>query len=84
MEDTDTHCCIKLAGFQEIAAGRFSSSFRVRRMGLKNECFEKHMARLEKLPLLFLSGSPAGLCIFKVSHKSQMHIAVCSDLTVKK
>lgn len=52
-------------------------------MGLKNECFENHMAQLEKL-LLFLLGSPAELCIFKVSHKIQMHIAVCSGLKMKK
>lgn len=37
MEGTDTHCCIRLVKFQEISAGKFSSSFVVRRVNaLKN------------------------------------------------
>lgn len=41
------------------------------------------MKSAASLPLLILSGSPAELCIFKVSHKSQMHIAVYSGLSLK-
>lgn len=44
----------------------------------------KNAWHTEKLLLLLFSGSPAGLCIFKVSHKSQKHIAVCSGLIIKK
>lgn len=40
--------------------------------------------RVANLPLLILSGSPAELYVFKVSHKSQMHIAVYSGLIIKK
>lgn len=42
---------------------RFSSSFGARKK------------RIANLPLMILSGSPVELCIFKVSHESQMHIA---------
>lgn len=51
------------------------------RVGLEGYTLWKHEANL---PLLILSASPAELCIFKVSHKSQMHIAVYSGLIIKK
>jgi len=40
-----------------------------------------HTAKLPVTPFRF---APAGLCIFKVSHESQMHIAVWSGLRIKK
>lgn len=51
-------------------------------LGLEEYTLWKHMAHL-KTSLSILSGSPAELYMFKVSYKSQMHIAVYSCLIKK-
>lgn len=52
--------------------------------GSRNKCFEKLVAHRKTSSVTPFRFAPAGLCIFKVSHESQMHIAGCSGLIIKK
>ena len=52
--------------------------------GSKSKCSEKHVALHTTALVIPPRFAPAGLCRRKVSRESQIHIAVCSGLRIKK